>query len=154
MSTTTEPGRIASMASRRMSRGAGRPGTCSGGDDDIGMRGGADDEVATAIERFFAEFGRVASPTFGIDAAEIDVEEFCSEGADLFSRGGADIESLDNGAVATGGCDGLQACHPGADDEYLGGRDGSGGGHQHGEEAGQDSSGVDDGFIARDGSHG
>ena len=126
------------MASNRIATNEARRGTAGhlgGGDDHVGVSSGADDEVAAAIEGFFAEFGRVAAATFGVDAAKIHVEKLCTKRTDLFSSGGAHVVGLNDCAEPAGGGDGLQAGDSSADDEHACRRNGSGGGHQHRERA-------------------
>src|SRR5271157_2172841 len=57
-------------------------GDLRGGDDDVGVGGGSGDEVAAAVEGFLGEFGGVTASAFGADAAQVNVEELCAEGAD------------------------------------------------------------------------
>src|SRR6185437_16124807 len=83
----------------------GAAGDLGGGDDDVRVRGGAHDEIAAAVERLFAEFGGIASAAFRVDAAEVDVEKFCAEGAHLLSGSGAHVIGLNDGAEAAGGGD-------------------------------------------------
>jgi hypothetical protein len=93
--------------------------------------GGAGDEFAAAFQCFFGELGSVASAAFGVDAAEIDVEESCAEGADLFSGGGAHVISFNNCAETAARGDGLESGYARADDENAGGRDRACRGYQH-----------------------
>ena len=51
--------------------------------NNVGVGGGAGDEVAAAIEGFFSEFGGIATMSLGFDAAEIDIEEFCAERTEI-----------------------------------------------------------------------
>jgi hypothetical protein len=125
-----------------------------GGDDDVRVGGGFGDKIAAAVEGLFSEFGRVAATAFSGDAAKVDVKEFCAEGADLLACRGADVVGLNDCAEAAGGCDGLEAGYSCSDDEDPRGRNGAGGGHEHGEKPGEAVGGHDDGFIAGDGGHG
>src|SRR5690606_29695759 len=81
-------------------------------------------------------------------AAEVDFEEFGTEGFDLFLDDGAGVEGFDARAEAFGGGDDLEAGDARADDKHAGGHDGAGGGHHHGQDAAEAGGGLHDGSVA------
>ena len=133
------------------SRPAGHLRRC---DDYVRVSGGAGNEIASAVESFFRQFGSIAPAAFRADAAKIDVEELCSQRANLFPSGGADIVGLDDSSEAARGGNGLQPGDACADDEHASRRNGSRGGHEHGKKAGQAIGGGDDSLVTGDGRHG
>ena len=93
----------------------------------------------------------VPARVLGVPAEVGHVDEGGPEALDLLLGGRADVVGLDLGAQASGGGDGLQACHTGPQDHDLGRRDGPRGGGEHGEELADGVGAQEDRLVPRHG---
>ena len=108
----------------------------SGSDHHIRARHVAIHDLPLHLEKLLGHFLGVT--TLGLHVlGGFYLDKFGAKTQDLFLDRGANVRNLDHRSQTLGGGDGLEPGHPRAQDHHSCRPDGSGGGHEHGEELGQ-----------------
>ena len=110
--------------------------------------------LALAPVKILAHRLGVAALVFGRVRLHIQHHETRAQAFDLLLHGGADVVPAHHRAQAPRRGDGLQARNARADHQHARGRHGSGGGHEHGEHAGQGIGGDQHRLVSGNGGHG
>ncbi|MNY04018.1 hypothetical protein D3C86_1366690 [compost metagenome] len=127
-------------------------GNQGGGDDDIGLFRTLMHGLGLTLHPTGRHWACIAANANGAVTLFIglvgDVNEFGTQGFDLFLHRRANVRSLDHRTQALGRGNGLQASHAGAENQHASGFHGTGSGHQHRHEARVVMSGQQHGLIA------